>query len=143
MTPSPERIAELRAKATAAPYGPLEADNIAVRTAGPNGRQICLCEISDRGRPYNETYDEAVRFAAFIAACDPDTILSLLAALEARTKALEPFAKIEPSSFYPADGSEGEKYWVLLHTSSDGHFDFTGADLARARAALAGQEERA
>ena len=59
-------------------------------------------------------------------------------------EALEPFAKIVPSSFYPADGSEGEKYWVLLHTSDAGHSDFTGADLARARAALTalGQEAK-
>lgn len=130
MTPSPERIAELRAKATAAPYGPLEADNIAVRTAGPNGRQICLCEISDRGRPYNETYDEAVRFAAFIAACDPDTILSLLSALEERTKALR-VALGHMTGGMDGDWDDVDPVAVMRAALDD------------TQAALAGQEERA
>lgn len=57
----------------------------------------------------------------------------LRSALEA-ADALEPFAKITPSSFYPEDGSEAEHYRVVLCDGSQAH-DFTGADLARARAA--------
>lgn len=51
--------------------------------------------------------------------------------------ALEPFAKIVPSSLYPADGSEAEEYVVILQTDRKWQSaDFTGADLARARQAL-------
>jgi len=47
--------------------------------------------------------------------------------------ALRPFAKIVPSSFYPEDGSEAEVYTAVIW---DGVAlqDFTGADIARARA---------
>jgi hypothetical protein len=50
---------------------PWETDKIAVRSSGPNGRQICLADISVRGRPYDETYDEAIANATFIVtACN-------------------------------------------------------------------------
>lgn len=56
-------------------------------------------------------------------------------------EALEPFAKVTPSSLFPDDGSEAEEYWLLCGTKEDSGIsngpDFTGADLARARAALA------
>ena len=58
--------------------------------------------------------------------------VELLAVLEA-ADALEPFAKIAPSSLYAEDGSEAERYCVVLSDGSQAH-DFTGADLARARA---------
>jgi len=47
--------------------GPWEADGISVRSEGSDGRQIALCEITVRGRPYNETYDEAIANAHLIA----------------------------------------------------------------------------
>jgi hypothetical protein len=50
--------------------------------------------------------------------------------------ALRPFANIKPSTLYPDDGSEEETYGVILDCKSIKP-DFTGADLARARAALA------
>lgn len=56
---------------------------------------------------------------------------------EAR-KALEPFAKIKPSTACAEDGSEAEPYRVFLAARDD--FDFTGADLAAARRALEAQE---
>ena len=56
---------------------------------------------------------------------------------EAR-KALEPFAKIKPSTACAEDGSEAEPYRVFLAARDD--FDFTGADLAAARRALEGGE---
>lgn len=62
--------------------GPWETDNIAVHSEGPSGRQICLCEITVRGRNYDETYDEALANARLIAAA-PD-LLSCLKLLDAR-----------------------------------------------------------
>ncbi len=58
---------------------------------------------------------------------------ALLARLQAAEEALRPFAKIGPSCFYPEDGSEAEVYTAVLW---DGVAlqDFTGADIARARA---------
>jgi len=56
--------------------GPWETDKVAVRSGGPNGRQICLCEITVRGRPYDETYDEAIANARLIAAA-PDLLEAL------------------------------------------------------------------
>jgi hypothetical protein len=59
-------------------------------------------------------------------------------------EALKPFAAIVPSSLYPDDGSESEEYFLCCGTADDVGIsngpDFTGADLARARAALASQE---
>lgn len=59
--------------------GPWEADKVAVRSSGPDGRQVCLCEISVRGRSYYETYDEAIANASLIAAA-PDLLNALAAA---------------------------------------------------------------
>jgi hypothetical protein len=68
-------------------------------------------------------------------------IKHLRAKLAAAVAALAPFAKIRPSTLYAADGSEAEKYAVMLFDTArnkrewmapDGP-DFTGADLARAR----------
>ena len=61
-------------------------------------------------------------------------------------EALGPFAKIEPSSFFPADGSEEEGYVVILDAKDEdvgisGISDFTGLDLHRARAALSVNED--
>jgi len=61
-----------------------------------------------------------------------------LAEVERREKAeaaLKPFAAIKPSTLYPSDGSEGEAYIVALAVEPE-KTDFTGLDLARARAAL-------
>jgi len=51
--------------------------------------------------------------------------------------ALKPFAAITPSSIFAEDGSEAEKYGITLASASN--FDFTGGDLARARAVLSGK----
>lgn len=51
--------------------GPWETDRYAVRSEGPDGRQVALCEISVRGRPYEETYAEAEANASLISAA-PD-----------------------------------------------------------------------
>lgn len=59
-------------------------------------------------------------------------------AAEARVAVLEavlrPFAAIKPSSFYSADGTEAEGYRTFLHEGPNK--EFTGTDLAAARAAL-------
>ena len=56
-----------------------------------------------------------------------------IAALES---ALEPFAKIVPSSLYSPDVCENEEYVVTLKRDYGNPAEFTGADLARARATL-------
>lgn len=61
-----------------------------------------------------------------------------LTRIDALEKALAPFAKIVPSSLYPADGSEAEAYCVLLAPTAGNPVEFTGADLARARTAIEG-----
>lgn len=48
---------------------PWKADEQTVRSEGPDCRRLLVCDISVRGRPYNETYDEAVANAARIVAC--------------------------------------------------------------------------
>ena len=53
--------------------------------------------------------------------------------LAAAVAALGPFAKITPSSLYPDNGGDADKYSVEL---AAGRPDFTGADLARARTVL-------
>lgn len=73
----------------------------------------------------------------------PGTSSSSLQRIAVLERALKPFAAITPSSLYPEDGSENERYTVRLHDSSrhaDEH-DFTGADLALARLALSNTEE--
>lgn len=58
--------------------GPWEVDgNIAVRSSGPAGRQVALAEISVRGRPWDETYNEAMANARLIAAA-PDLLAALI-----------------------------------------------------------------
>jgi hypothetical protein len=57
-------------------------------------------------------------------------------------EALRPFAAIKPSSLYSDDGSEGEEYLVLLRGDHANQAEFTGKDLARARAALERQNDR-
>ena len=60
----------------------------------------------------------------------------------AMREALEPFARILPSSFYASDGSEGENYFAVLHDNSrHDQPDFSGADLSRARTALEGASD--
>lgn len=71
------------------------------------------------------------------------TTLSAITAAESRIRELEealrPFAAIEPSSGVSQDGKEDEPYQVFLAYRD--RFDFTGKDLARARAAFS-QEEK-
>jgi hypothetical protein len=62
----------------------------------------------------------------------------LTAERDALRAALKPFAAIKPSSFFAEDGSENERYDVILTRDYSGQdHAFTGVDLARARAALA------
>jgi hypothetical protein len=58
-------------------------------------------------------------------------------------EALKPFAAITPSSLYADDGSEAERYVVRLYDGSrhEPPHDFTGADLAKLRAALSHAQE--
>jgi hypothetical protein len=76
----------------------------------------------------------------YVAALDEE-IARLREENEKLRAALKPFAAIEPSSFYPADGSEAEPYAVVLQEGGihelSARVEFTGADLSRARAALA------
>lgn len=58
-----------------------------------------------------------------------------VAEVERLRAALAPFAKIKASTFYTSEGKETEKYTVHLHTPG-WEWDFTGEDLAAARAAL-------
>jgi uncharacterized protein YjbI with pentapeptide repeats len=55
-------------------------------------------------------------------------------------EALEPFAKLAASNFWSADGSEGDLYEAFLFDGPAEKADFSGADLARARAALKGED---
>ncbi len=55
---------------------------------------------------------------------------------DALREALRPFANIVPSTLYPADGSENEGYCVLLAPKHGNPVEYTGRDLARARAAF-------
>lgn len=71
------------------------------------------------------------------------TIARLSAKVEAAREALAPFARIRPSSFHPADGSESEAYTIILKSLWGNPQDFTGGDLALARAALAKLTEEA
>ena len=61
----------------------------------------------------------------------PDTEI-LRSQLNEAVEIIRPFAAIEPSSLFSANGSEAEGYIVSL--SGEARTDFTGHDLARARA---------
>lgn len=69
-------------------------------------------------------------------------VKAALAASEAEVsrlrEALRPFAEITPSSGVAPDGLDNEPYQVFLACRD--RFDFTGRDLARARAALTGEK---
>jgi hypothetical protein len=82
---------------------------------------------------------DVYRYAELFAEA-AQALLAAEARIERLTKALEPFAKIKPSSFYPDDGSEAEGYLVLLQGTYSNPVSFTGADLALARAALHPQQ---
>ena len=79
---------------------------------------------------------QGVMDAEFIAAANPQTILALIARIREMEAALAPFAAIQPSTFYPADGSEREEYGAILREPFSSPPAFTGEDLARARAAM-------
>ena len=118
--------------------GPWGTDEIAVRSEGPNGRQIALCEISVRGRPYDETYDEALANARLIASA-PDLLAEverLRASNAELVAALRPFAAIKPSALFANDEQCG--YRVIIEAV--GTAEFTNADLACARTAIARAE---
>ncbi len=56
-------------------------------------------------------------------------------------EALRPFAGIKPSSLHLENGSDAEPYVVTLKAYYGNPAEFTGADLARARAALEPRDE--
>lgn len=65
-----------------------------------------------------------------------NSLPALLERIEALEAGLEPFAAIEPSSMFPANGSEAEEYVVILKGGYGNPAAFTGADLKQARALL-------
>jgi len=67
-------------------------------------------------------------------------VVALRVELAAARAALEPFARIAPSSFFSEDGSDGEGYAAILSNGSPHSTEFTGADLAAARKALSDTE---
>ena len=77
----------------------------------------------------SDCYQSLAKARQILALSDPE--------VRRLREALEPFARLTPSSLYPADGSEAEAYVVVLATLQP--VDFTGADLARARAARSSQ----
>lgn len=79
---------------------------------------------------------EAAEARAARAEAEVARLTERVAALEGALKA---FAAIKPSSFYAADGTEAEGYRTFLHEGLDK--EFTGADLAAARAALHGGDQ--
>lgn len=95
---------------------PWEVDRIAVRSSGPDGRQICLCEIHVRGRQYNETYDEALANAAFIVEAvngydqSRQTIEALVVALTLARKRIEYYGQVDDSSWQDFDHDIKEIY---------------------------------
>jgi hypothetical protein len=95
----------------------------------------CGFPVATFGDANDAAFDLAARQLVPAAAT---AIEALVAENEAMRRALEPFAKITPSSLYPADGSEAEEYMVLLRSGWGNPVAFTGVDLARARAALKG-----
>ncbi len=92
---------------------------------------VAYCDTTEMGE--GPSPDQRMANALHIATFDPPTVLALLDRLREAEGALRPFAKIGPSCFYPEDGSEAEVYTAVLW---DGVAlqDFTGADIARARA---------
>lgn len=112
--------------------GPLA---IVVSEAREHGYELHNLESVQRTDPEVWPHMKAIyrRDATYIATFDPPTVLALLDRLREAEGALRPFAKIGPSCFYPEDGSEAEVYTAVLW---DGVAlqDFTGADIARARA---------
>lgn len=137
----PERIAELRALAEKATpglrlYRPNEYDDWGwVRLA--NGMPFAnhsVARFSDEEKDAHRKAktDPVGDDAKFTAACDRETILSLLSALEARTKALE-------AIFSVGDGWDLNTEAKPAGTTGEGHAKCREI----ARAALAGQEERA
>src|ERR1700749_1610173 len=58
-------------------------------------------------------------------------------------EALEPFARIVPSSLYAADGGDGEGYVAMLAQDTGEAVEFTGADLARAALTLNKENDNA
>lgn len=76
---------------------------------------------------------------AKVSSSEPLRVSELLAEIRMLRAALKPFAAIVPSSFNAPDGSEGEQYRTFL-AYNPMETDFSGADLARARAALQHKE---
>ena len=98
-----------------------------------------MARLSRRGNRYD---DGAMMHGELINPDGPAAIAcieDLTAKAEALAEALRPFSRIEPSGFYAEDGSEAEAYIAVLAGPADG--EFTGEDLATARAALKAWEK--
>ena len=89
-----------------------------------------LREAVERLQSLNLTADAALPMSFSWVRPDVETLLS---ALQEAREALGPFAKIVPSSLFPADGSEGEVYELFL--TDDPCAPVSGAELAKAREA--------
>lgn len=84
-------------------------------------------------------YDDGVRFGTGGEMIDE--IKRLRSRLDEAREILRPFAEIIPSSLYAEDGSDNEEYVTILREKHGNPPEFTGADLARARAFLGKVEE--
>lgn len=105
-------------------------------------RQAKLCDLVDQVKSLSGRLAEEKSVAPALS--EQQTRSELLRANLLNSvleEALRPFAAIVPSSLYPADGSEGEEYMVLLREPWSNPLAFTGAQLRRAREALS-QAER-
>ena len=96
-------------------------------------------DLVQRLRATADTVATTNHSAWFLYTQTADRIEALTAKAEALAEALRPFSRIEPSGFYAEDGSEAEAYIAVLAGPADG--EFTGEDLATARAALKAWEK--
>lgn len=120
-------------------YGPL-VDQVSVALSAPPSVEAdaIVREMRAEGQMVGGTNSRAKIRQRITAWADRITRLSG-GEVERLREALEPFAKIKPSTLHPEDGSEAEEYIVTLKGDYGNPAEFTGADLARARTAIQGE----
>lgn len=128
-TPSTQELRGLMERATG---GPWEHSEIL------RGNEVVRNELA--GPDSEIAYDINDPADADLIAAMRNALPALLDRIERLEGALKPFASIKPSSFFPEDGSEGEGYAAVIADPLQDGVDFTGADLAEARAALGSGE---